>query len=73
LLILHTEIMDILRVKKAHLPPASAARKRKVTSAANIDEPADPEPGDAGPSGTQEGASDGQDRDADGSTDDSDA
>lgn len=69
----HQEIMDILRVKKAHLPPASAARKRKVTSAANVDEPADPEPGDAGPSGTQEGASDGQDRDADGSTDDSDA
>lgn len=69
----HQEIMDILRVKKAHLPPASAARKRKVTSVANIDEPADPEPGDAGPSGTQEGVSDGQDRDADGSTDDSDA
>jgi Myb-like DNA-binding protein REB1 len=69
----HQEIMDILRVKKAHLPPTSAARKRKVTSAANIDEPAEPEPGDAGPSGIQEGASDGQDRDADGSTDDSDA
>ncbi|KAG2154946.1 uncharacterized protein EDB93DRAFT_125166 [Suillus bovinus] len=68
----HQEIMDILRVKKAHLPPASAARKRKVISAANIDEPADPELGNAGPSGVQEGVSDSQDRDADGSTDDSD-
>jgi len=71
--------MDILRVKKAHLPPASATRKRKVTSAANVEEPAEAEPGDAGPStskGTQEtqnSVSDGQDRDADGSTDESDA
>ncbi|KAG9317467.1 hypothetical protein JVU11DRAFT_1669 [Chiua virens] len=34
----HQEIMDILRVKKAQLPPASSARRRKVTSAASIDE-----------------------------------
>lgn len=33
------EIMDILRVKKAHLPPASSARRRKVTSAASVDDP----------------------------------
>lgn len=32
------EIMDILRVKKAHLPPASSARRRKVTSAASVDD-----------------------------------
>ncbi|OAX44502.1 hypothetical protein K503DRAFT_764917 [Rhizopogon vinicolor AM-OR11-026] len=69
----HQEIMDILRVKKAHLPPA--ARKRRVTSAAIIEES---EPGEAGPStgkGTREAqnsVSDGQDRDADGSTEDSD-
>lgn len=30
--------MDILRVKKAHLPPASSARRRKVTSAASVDD-----------------------------------
>lgn len=66
-------------MKKAHLPPTSAARKRKVTSAANVEESAEPEPGDVGPStskGTQEAqnsTSDGQDRDADGSTEDSDA
>jgi len=75
----HQEIMDILRVKKAHLPPTSAARKRKVTSAANIEESAEPEPGEAGPSTSkctqdaQNNASDCQDRDADGSTEDSDA
>ncbi|KAH0839932.1 hypothetical protein J3R83DRAFT_886 [Lanmaoa asiatica] len=34
----HQEIMDILRVKKAHLPPASSARRRKVTSAASVDD-----------------------------------
>ncbi|EIW82339.1 hypothetical protein CONPUDRAFT_55123 [Coniophora puteana RWD-64-598 SS2] len=35
----HQEIMDILRVKKAHLPPSSASsRKRKVISAPNIDD-----------------------------------
>jgi hypothetical protein len=77
--ILNTEIMDILRVKKAQLPPTSAARKRKVTSAANIEESVESEPGDMGPSASkglpeaQNGASDGQDRDADGSTEDSDA
>lgn len=38
LLISSTEIMDILRVKKAHLPPASSARRRKVTSAACVDD-----------------------------------
>ena len=32
------EIMDILRVKKAHLPPPSSARRRKVTSAASVDD-----------------------------------
>ncbi|KAJ8590888.1 hypothetical protein M405DRAFT_851599 [Rhizopogon salebrosus TDB-379] len=75
----HQEIMDILRVKKAQLPPTSAARKRKVTSAANIEESVESEPGDMGPSASkglpeaQNGASDGQDRDADGSTEDSDA
>ncbi|KAH7914403.1 hypothetical protein BJ138DRAFT_1143950 [Hygrophoropsis aurantiaca] len=84
----HQEIMDILRVKKAHLPSnPSATRKRKVTSAANIDDqdiPLDPELLDysqemqAGSStgpGTREAQranSDGQDRDADGSTDLSD-
>lgn len=62
-------------MKKAHLPPTSAARKRKVTSAANIEESAEPEPGEAGPSCTQDAqnsTSDCQDRDADGSTEDSD-
>lgn len=35
----HQEIMDILRVKKAHLPPAAASiRRRKVTSAASVDD-----------------------------------
>ncbi|KAI6130384.1 hypothetical protein EDD16DRAFT_1470765 [Pisolithus croceorrhizus] len=35
----HQEIMDILRVKKAHLPPAVASiRRRKVTSAASVDD-----------------------------------
>ncbi|KAI6047456.1 hypothetical protein EDC04DRAFT_2950948 [Pisolithus marmoratus] len=35
----HQEIMDILRVKKAHLPPAVALiRRRKVTSAASVDD-----------------------------------
>jgi len=78
-LILDPEIMDILRVKKAQLPPTSAARKRKVTSAANVEESAELEPGDPGPSTskgiqeTQNSSSDGQDRDADGSTEDSDA
>jgi hypothetical protein len=38
LLISSIEIMDILRVKKAHLPPASSARRRKVTSAASVDD-----------------------------------
>lgn len=66
-------------MKKAHLPPTSAARKRKVTSAANIEESAEPEPGEAGPSTSkctqdaQNSTSDCQDRDADGSTEDSDA
>lgn len=30
--------MDILRVKKAHLPPPTSARRRKVTSAASVDD-----------------------------------
>lgn len=66
-------------MKKAHLPPTSAARKRKVTSAANIEESAEPEPGEAGPGTSkctqdaQNSTSDCQDRDADGSTEDSDA
>jgi len=34
----HHEIMDILRVKKAHLPPVSSTRRRKVISAANVDD-----------------------------------
>ncbi|KAL4076126.1 hypothetical protein J3A83DRAFT_4225101 [Scleroderma citrinum] len=35
----HQEIMDILRVKKAHLPPSTASmRRRKVTSAASVDD-----------------------------------
>lgn len=71
------EIMDILRVKKAHLPPASSARRRKVTSAASVDD----QDGllDPGPStsnafqstvpeiGSSEGT---QDRDSTGSLDD---
>ena len=66
-------------MKKAQLPPTSAARKRKVTSAANVEESAELEPGDPGPSTskgiqeTQNSSPDGQDRDADGSTEDSDA
>ena len=36
---LYTEIMDILRVKKAQMPPSSTSmRRRKVTSAANVDD-----------------------------------
>ena len=38
LLTVSIEIMDILRVKKAHLPPAPSARRRKVTSAASVDD-----------------------------------
>ncbi|KIL00043.1 hypothetical protein PAXRUDRAFT_371680 [Paxillus rubicundulus Ve08.2h10] len=44
----HHEIMDILRIKKAHLPPVSSTRRRKVTSAANVDDQdgvLDPGPG----------------------------
>lgn len=81
------EIMDILRVKKAHLPPASSTRRRKVTSAASVDDQdalLDPEligyprHGEAGPSAyptpvPQAGGSEGgQDKDADGSTEESD-
>ncbi|KAG6336529.1 hypothetical protein ID866_2551 [Astraeus odoratus] len=38
-LIFCAEIMDILRVKKAHLhPPTASIRRRKVTSAASVDD-----------------------------------
>lgn len=37
-LLVFVEIMDILRVKKAHLPPVSSTRRRKVTSSASVDD-----------------------------------
>ncbi|KAF8969444.1 hypothetical protein BDZ97DRAFT_244549 [Flammula alnicola] len=50
----HQEIMDILRIKKAHLPPpvvptAHKKKERKVTSAAAIEEPDSRDGNDAPP------------------------
>lgn len=58
----HQEIMDILRVKKAHLPPPPSAsmRRRKVTSAANVDDHesvVDPEHVTGGPTVAEAGPS----------------
>lgn len=69
--------MDILRVKKAHLPPPSSARRRKVTSAANVDDQdglLDPGPSTSSAFQTpvpEVGSSEsGQDKDSAGSLDD---
>ncbi|KAH7887607.1 hypothetical protein F5I97DRAFT_1805530 [Phlebopus sp. FC_14] len=84
----HQEIMDILRVKKAHLPTAPPTRRRKVTSAARVDDqdaildpelPGYPQTGDAGPSNTfhtpasQVGTFGSQEKDLDGPPDTSSA